>query len=182
MSPKDICPIMVSEKAPDIALLDVNGNRKSIVEAMDSSPALIIFYRGGWCPYCNTHLADLRKIEKDILALGIKVIAISPDQPKFLVESKNKHDLHYTLLSDSKMEAASAFGLAYKVDADTLSALKGYNIDLKVNSGESHEMLPVPAAILVDKDLVVRFTFVAPDYTVRADNDVILAAARAMLK
>ncbi len=42
------------------------------------------------------------------------------------------------------MEAAKAFGLAYKVDEATLKSLEGYGIDLKENSGEHHEMLPVP--------------------------------------
>lgn len=41
-------------------------------------------------------------------------------------------------------------------------------------------MLPVPAAFLVDQDLKINFSFVAPGYTVRVDSKVVLAAAKAM--
>lgn len=180
MNQNEVCPILIGETIPDVTLVDSKGKKANLHDVAKAAPTMFIFYRGSWCPYCNTHLADLRNIESQLRDMGIQIVAISPDKPEYLNVTLDKQKLAYTLLSDSKMEATKAFGLAYKVDNDTLQALKGYNINLKENSGEDHEMLPVPAAILVDQDLKVNFVFAAPDYTVRVDNAVVLAAAKAM--
>ena len=79
------------------------------------------------------------------------------------------------------MASAKALGLAFQVDAETLKLYQSYNIDLERNSGQKHHLLPVPAALLVNTDGVVTFTFVAPNYKVRVDNDVILAAAKSLI-
>jgi len=88
----------------------------------------------------------------------------------------------YVLLSDSKMTAASAFGIAYKVNDDTLKALKNYGIDIEESSGERHHLLPVPSVFLVGKSGRIEFQYVNPDYKVRLDPDVLLAAAEAAAK
>lgn len=174
MSSAKINPISLGETIPDVTLQNVQGEKINLHKLASEKPTLIIFYRGGWCPYCNVHLADLGKIEADLVALGIQIMAISPDKLDYLKGSEAKHELNYMLLSDSKMEAAKAFGLAYEVDEATLNALAGYQIDLKEKSGQDHEMLPVPAAILVQTDLTVSYVFANEDYTVRVNNIVLV--------
>ena len=68
------------------------------------------------------------------------------------------------------------------MDDKTIERYKGYHIDLEESSGEKHHQLPVPSAFVVGTDGVIRFTYVNPDYKVRVDPDVLLAAARAALK
>lgn len=176
--PEDIKPIMVGQSLPSIMLISADNKPFNLNEAIKQQPTLLIFYRGGWCPYCNTHLADLRKIEGDLKALGFQILAISPDLPEFLQQTEDKHKLNYTLLSDSKMDAAKALGIAFKVDKNTRKEYQEYGIDLQKSSGEKHHLLPVPAAFVLNTEGQVTFSFVAPDYTVRIDNDVLLAAAK----
>lgn len=178
---EDVCPMMVGEKIPDLTLMDINGKEFKLKKAFKKKPTLLIFYRGSWCPYCNTHLADLRKIEDQLVKMGVQIIAISPDLPAFLKETVEKNKLGYQLVSDSKMQAAKALGLAFRLDDDTVEKYKGYKIDLTKQSGEDHQLLPVPAAILVKKDGTIAFSFVAPNYKVRVENEVILAAAKALV-
>ena len=94
------------------------------------------------------------------------------------MQSKRKHDLGYVLLSDSDAEAAAAYGIAFRVDADTVERNKGYDIDLEEASGRSHHVLPVPSVFLVDGDGRVVWRYSNPDYKVRPDNEDLLAAAR----
>lgn len=178
----DIDPIMVGEVLPPITLVDINNKPFDLNKAVQQKPTLLIFYRGGWCPYCNRHLAELRKIEKELTGLGFQIFAISPDLPEFLKQTIDKHGLNYTLLSDNTMAASKALGLAFELDTETLKKYQEYNIDLEKNSGQKHHLLPVPAALLVDTGGKVTFAFVAPDYTVRVDNEVLMAAARAQIK
>lgn len=76
------------------------------------------------------------------------------------------------------MAAAKSFRLAYRVDEETRSQLKGYGIDLEEASGESHHLLPVPAVFVLGSDGLIRFEYVNPDYRVRLDPEVLLAAVR----
>lgn len=89
-----------------------------------------------------------------------------------------RHGLRGRLLSDSQMCASLAFGVAYKVDDATLAQLKGHGVDLEEASGEAHHLLPVPAVFVAGSDGVIQFTYANPDYKVRLNPDVLLAAVR----
>jgi peroxiredoxin len=181
-SADDIKPILIGQEIPKITLTTPAGKTVSLNSLLKEKPTLLVFYRGGWCPYCNTHLAELRKIEQPLKDMGFQIIAVSPDKPEELVKTNEKNELGYTLLSDSKAEGIKQLGLAFELDLLTRTKYKTYGIDLEKSSGENHHLLPVPAAILVDTDQIVTFTYITPNYKVRADNDVIMAAAKAQLK
>ena len=89
-----------------------------------------------------------------------------------------KEKLTYTLLSDSKMEAAQALGIAFKVDDATLDRYEEYGIDLERASGEKHHLLPVPSVFIVGTDGTISFEHVNPNYKVRLHPDLLLAAAK----
>jgi len=105
-------------------------------------------------------------------------VALSPDRPEALRESRKAKDLGYRLLSDSKMEASRAFGLAWQVSPAEVQRLAGYGIDIEAASGETHHQLPVPAVYLIDTDGRIVFRSFDPDYKVRLGTDELLAAAR----
>ena len=178
----DISPILIGQKIPALVLKDPQGKDFDLLKNLQKKPSLLVFYCGGWCPYCNTHLQDLRKIEKTLLDKGFQILAISPDLPEHLAATDKQHKLGYQLLSDSKMEAAKALGLAFKVDNKTLDLYKTYNIDLEKSSSEKHHLLPVPAALLVNTEGEVTFTFISPNYKIRVANELILTAADLQLK
>lgn len=177
-----IRPILIGQSIPEINVKNVEGKSVSLNQLLSEKPTLLVFYRGGWCPYCNLHLANLRKVEQPLKEQGFQIIAISPDKPEELNLSDKKHELSYTLLSDSNGAAMTALGLAFKVDKDTISTYHSYGIDLEKSSGEKHHLLPVPAALLIDTDGIVTFSFINPNYKVRIDNELIMAAANAQIK
>jgi peroxiredoxin len=110
--------------------------------------------------------------------MGFELILISPDRPAKLRETLEKYRIQARFLSDSRMLAAQAFHVAYRVDAETLKALKKYGVDLEEASGENHHQLPVPAVFIVGTDAVIQFTYANPDYTVRITSDMLLAVAK----
>lgn len=169
--------VSVGDTIPTLTFKDIDGRAVNLEQELVNGPAVLIYYRGGWCPYCNTQLSELRKIESEIQNKGFQLYAISPDSPKFLRESVSKNDIAYTLLSDSDMRGARALGIAYKVDDDTLKKLHGYGIDIEKSSGgKTHHMLPHPAVIVVGQDTIVDYVYVNKDYTVRLSNNELLDA------
>lgn len=119
----------------------------------------------------------MHKIEKELADLGFQIIAISPDRPEKLRETLEGKGLGYTLLSDSSLKAADAFGLVWKPGEEILEKYGEFGIDLEDASGKTHHMLPVPAVYIVGTGGKITFSYVNPDHRVRIDPDVLLVAA-----
>jgi len=177
-SAEDIHPLSIGATVPALTLQAADGSAFDMNTVIAKRPTVVIFYRGGWCPYCNLHLGQLQTIEPELLKLGYRILAISPDRPEKLGGSEQTHKLTYTLLSDHTMSAARAFGVAFRVEDGTLETYKGYGIDLEAESGENHHLLPVPSVFIVGTDGTVKFVYANPDYKIRLAPDVLLGAAK----
>jgi len=182
ISAADVSPLLIGQQVPNSTLKTLNNKNVKLHDLLSKKPTILVFYRGGWCPFCKFHLKELAQNQEQLIKLGYQIIAISPDLPKYLKESSRKHELSYTILSDSNMDTALAFGLAFKVDDKTLAKYKTYKIDLDKASGKSHHLLPVPAVFVVNTDAEIMFEYVNPNYKVRLDGSVMLAAALAYRK
>lgn len=173
-----ITPILLGSTLPDPALRDRDGNATSLRKVVGGKPSVLVFYRGGWCPFCNLQLSELRQIHPELTQLGYQLIAISPDRPEELQKTLGKDKLDYTLVSDSSTAAIRAFGIGFTVDDTTVLKYRLGGINLEEASGETHHALPAPSVFIVDGDGILQFSYVHPDYKVRAPGQVILAAAR----
>lgn len=178
----DVNPLLVGMQIPEIELKNTKNKIVSLNDELRKKPTAIIYYRGGWCPYCNKQLAGLREIEDELYDLGIKVLAISPDSPEFLSETLAEHEISYHLLSDQRMDGAKKLGIAYRLDQETANRYKENGLDLKERSGQDHLILPVPAVFLADTDGKIHFQYVNPDYKVRISGNLLLAAAKDLIK
>jgi peroxiredoxin len=121
--PTDIRPLGIGDRVPDGLLRDLAGKTVRFHDLVQRKPTVVVFYRGGWCPYCNLQMEQLMKLEPRLLNLGYQILAISADKPEKMGESLEKHKLNYTLLSDSKLDLARSFGVVYQVDPQTLEKM-----------------------------------------------------------
>jgi len=172
-------PLKVGDSIPAVKLRTEDDKEVSLRKLVSEKPTVLIFYRGGWCPFCNRHLQSLAGIEDDLNKAGVQLLAISMDQPAKLKATPDREKLHYRLLSDSDAAAATAFGIAFKVDDKTVEKYKGYGINLDAASGNDHHILPHPAVFVADTSGKIHFAHVNPDYKVRLEPKKILEAARA---
>lgn len=173
-------PLKVGDSIPDVKLRTEEDKEVSLRKLISEKPTVLIFYRGGWCPFCNRQLQSLAGIEDDLNKAGVQLLAISMDQPAKLKATPDREKLHYRLLSDSDAAAATAFGIAFKVDDATVEKYKGYGINLDAASGRDHHILPHPAVFVADTSGKIRFAHVNPDYKVRLEPKEILEAARSV--
>lgn len=172
-------PLKVGDSIPDVKLRTEEDKEVSLRKLVFEKPTVLIFYRGGWCPFCNRHLQSLAGIEDDLNKAGAQLLAISMDQPSKLKATPDREKLHYRLLSDSDALAAKAFGIAFKVDDATVEKYKGYGINLDAASGNDHHILPHPAVFIADTAGKIRFAHVNRDYKVRLEPEKILEAVQA---
>lgn len=178
-SASDAKPLKAGDKVPAVTLRDSSGASIRLPEALVGKKTVVVFYRGGWCPFCNRHLAELAGIQGDLAQLGYQTIAISPDRPEEIAKAEAQGKSEFRRLSDSKADAIRAFGLAFRVDDKTFETYRDqYKIDLEKSSGETHHLLPVPAVFLTDEKGTIRYAYTNPDYRVRLKAADLLAAAR----
>jgi peroxiredoxin len=173
-------PLAEGASAPDATIHTGDGTAVQLATLWEAQPTLLIFYRGGWCPYCVRHLEALAGVHAQLEALGVKVVALSPDRPELVLEAKRKYDLAYDLYSDSSIAAAQAFGLAFRVDDATFNMYKErFSLDLEAKSGHDHRALPLPAAYLVGTDGTILFAHADANYRERVNTERLIEAATA---
>jgi len=178
----DATPLAAGAAVPAVNLHATTGAPVALRDALGGKPTVLIFYRGGWCPFCTRHLAALGEAQPALSAAGYQLVAISPDRPEKLRAKPSHEHLPFTLYSDSKMGAAQAFGIAFQVEDALVAKYKeSYGIDLEGDSGETHHLLPHPAVFIVDAGGTIRYAHVNPDYKVRLSPEEIIAAANQAL-
>ena len=172
----DIAPLLIGEKIPNITLQLVDGKAIALETVLNKKKTVLVFYRGGWCPYCNLHLVALGEAEKELLDLGYQIVAVSPDAPKNLIATGEKNKLNYLLLSDSKGELTKALGIAFK-------APENYKpIIIKGSDGANVDFLPVPSVFIVNVSSEIEFEHITPDFKHRISNELLVAAAKSLKK
>jgi peroxiredoxin len=179
---QSVVPLKVGDAMPAVEVHNPDGSPRAIGPGSLQKPTILVFYRGGWCPYCNRHMAALKEVEPDLLKLGYSLVFVSPDKPELLYGSLKDPTVPYTLLSDSTMEAARAYRVAFHVDDAGLAQYKAFGVDLEAASGQTHHLLPVPAVFIIDRAGVIRFVHANPDFTTRIEPKELLQAARSVAR
>jgi peroxiredoxin len=178
-----VTPLLNGQTLPDAKLMDTSGNSVSLQQLTDGKATLIIFYRGGWCPYCSRQLAELKDVEAALVAQGIQLLAISPDSPERLQQTQLKTETPIKLLSDPQMEAIRNFGLGFYLDDKTADRYRGkLGVEFVSLKNESKVALPVPAVYLVNSDGLIVFNYVNPNFKVRVSANLLLSAAQLVLE
>ncbi len=179
---ESIRPILIGSPVPDAEVRTIDGDALSIADAVAGRVTVLVFFRGGWCPFCDTQLAGLRDIAGPLAELGVDLVAVGGDSPERLRVTRESGEIDYTLLSDFDLHAAEAFGLAFRVAESYIKRLGDFGLDIEGNSASVTQALPVPSVFVVDESGTITFSYVNPNYKIRCDPDVILAAARAAAK
>ncbi|MDP5029651.1 MAG: AhpC/TSA family protein [Paraglaciecola sp.] len=175
----DVSPLLIGQSVPNSTLLTVDGAPVSLKALTLEKPSVIIFYRGGWCPYCNRQLAGLKDIEEQLDALGYQIIAVSPETPAQLQAQKLQEKFTVRLLSDASLDTIKGFGIAFYVDDQTTSKYKtSWDIDLNQQDKSGKAVLPAPAVFILDTKGKVKFSFVNPDFKERLSPEFLLSAAQ----
>jgi peroxiredoxin len=172
----EIAPLLIGEKIPNFILKSVENTAVNLTELISKKRTVLVFYRGGWCPYCNAHLAALGEAEKQLLDLGYQIIAISPDAPKSLRVTDDQQKLNYVLLSDSTGELSRAVGIAFQAPENYKTIIT------KDSDGVNNSFLPVPAVFILNTNAEIEFEHITPNFKNRISNDLLIAAAKSLNK
>jgi peroxiredoxin len=164
-------------RLPDGELLDVAGQPATLAETLSGKPAVIVFYRGGWCPYCNIALRTYQaQLVPALAERGIGLVAISPQAPDGSLSTKESKELTFTVLSDPGNQIARQLGILTAPSDGTRAAQLQLGLDLTQVNADETTGLPMPTVVIADADGVIRWIDVRLDYTTRAEPGQVLQA------
>ena len=173
-------PLQVGQNAPRFVVRTVANEPFEFDPRNLERPVVAISFRGGWCPFCNMHLSELKDVVNEIDALGVDVLFLSGDRPELLYASLSRETqeaiagLNYQILSDADAHAAIAFGIAFKASQRTIDRRNEKGQDIADSSMLRHGVLPVPSVFAIDENGVIAFAYSNPDYKVRLPADELL--------
>lgn len=164
----------VGARIDDFTLPGADGAPASLGDLVADGPAVLVFYRGQWCPYCNLTLRTYQQeLLPELAKLGATLAAISPQKPDGPLP-----DLEFPVLSDVGSTVARGLGLSYPVSAPVRAAMEKLGTDLEQVNGTWE--LVHPAVVVVGRDRVLRFVDVHPDFVTRTEPAQILEAVKSL--
>lgn len=167
----------VGTAMPDGDLLDPAGHPTTLAAVRADRPAVVVFYRGAWCPYCNLALrAYQQTLVSELDARGVALVAISPQKPDGSLTMQQKNDLTYTVVSDPGNQIAGQLGILTAPGQGARNAQASLGLDLGDVNVDGTPTLPFPTVVIVDAAGTIAWIDVHPNYTTRSEPAQILAA------
>lgn len=163
-------------------LLKVEGGRLSLSELVANGPAVLVFFRFAGCPACNIAIPYYqRNLQPALQALGVPLVAVSPQRPERLIEIKHKHQLTLQVATDRDNVLARRFGILYSFDEASRQAALAKGPGIGEITGTGTWELPQPTVVVIGRDRTVHFAAVSPDWLVRSEAQPIIDAVKALL-
>jgi peroxiredoxin len=172
--PEDVSPLLIGEKIPVTMLTDASGKSLDFNETIKDKSTILIFYRGGWCPFCVKQLMEIQQVERELAKSGWQVVAVSPDSPENLKNTATKQNITFTLFSDADMAFAKSLGIAFKGNY-------GKMLEEKSGGKNKDQLLPVPAVFFIDSTGMIRFEYINPNFKDRMSAKLMQLVASNLL-
>ena len=171
--------LTVGDIAKEIKLPNAIGNEVSLYETLENNDyAVVNFYRGTWCSYCNLELKALQDRNEELNSLGAKLIAVSPQSPDASLTTKEKNELKFEVLSDNNNVISKEYGLIFSLAEELRPIYLSFKIDIPSMNDEDSYELPMPAVYLINKNKEIIFSFINEDYTKRCEPQDIIDAIK----
>jgi len=168
-------------QAPDFKAVTYQGETIQLSEINQKGPIVLVFYRGGWCIYCNRQLQELQSRLEDFNAQGASVVAISVDLQENAANTVEEKELGFTVISDPDAKLLELYNLIFQVPDELAKKYKEeYSIDLEAYSGRTDHVISIPATYVIDRDGKIVFAYANRDYKVRTSSEKILEVLQSL--
>ena len=157
-------------------LTSLDGRPFDLGEAAGGRPVVLIFYRGGWCPYCNTTLRAYGEALPRIEAAGGTLIAVTPERPDHASETARTNQARFAVAVDEGNRFGKSLGLVSALPQTLRPLYQEIGIDLPAQYGDESHELPLPATFVLAPSGRIAFAHVDADFTRRADPQDVVAA------
>lgn len=167
----------VGDAAVDAELVGWNGKTTRLSSLWKDGPIVLMWYRGGWCPYCNIQLRAMQKKIKAIEGAGAKLVVLTPELPNFAKETAKANDIDFVALHDKDNETARKYGIVFQIPKPLVPMYKQH-LNLAKRNGTDAMELPLSATYVINKGGKISYAFLDANYANRAEPAEVVAAVR----
>jgi peroxiredoxin len=159
----------VGDRLEPFEVENVEGGVLRSEDLLKAGPVALLFFRHGGCPACNIALPYYaRQLAPALEALGVGLVAISPQPADKLRPIQTRHGFEFAVASDPGAALSRRIGISFRSDGPhSPSAIE-----------QGLEELVHPAILIVDSGHVVRFIDVTPNWMARTEAGPVIDAAR----
>ena len=138
--------------APDFALPDQHGAMVRLTDRLSQGPVVVVFIRGGWCPFCTLTLRAYQAALPAIHDAGADLLAITPQPATTCSEMAERDLLAFQTLSDVDNRVAGAYGIAFETHPAIRPMLERLGHDVPRINGTGNWVVPLPATFVIGPD------------------------------
>jgi len=157
--------LSVGSKLPQFELTDSDGKRFNS-DSLSGSPAVLLFYRGNWCPLCMAQIKEIANRYQELDALGIKVILVSPQPDELSRRLAGSYEVPFHFLIDSDNKIAETLGIAVK-----------HGVPVGMPGGYAADTV-MPTLVVTNRSGTIVYSDQTDNYRVRPEPDTFLAILR----
>ena len=129
---------------PEFSVLDEQGNPLRSSD-LKGAPAVLIFVRGNWCPFCNRQVRNLTNYYKQIVDLGAKLIFVTPKPLETTRRVAEFLEVDFDFWLDESLTATRQLGLLFEAAVPA---------DYRKEYGEDTMW---PTSLVVDATGIIRY-------------------------
>lgn len=165
----------VGQQAVDFTLSNASGESVNFFQLLQQGPAILTWYRGGWCPYCNLTLRALQSYLPQFKENGASLVALTPEVPDKSLTTREKHNLEFEVLTDLHNQVAKSYGTVFRVPPEVMIYYnQGFN--MREYNGDDSAELPLAATYIVDPQGIIQYAYLDADYRKRAEPEDLVKA------
>ena len=171
----------VGDAAVDGELIGWNGEAVRLSDVWSEGPVILMWYRGGWCPYCNIQLRAMQKSLDEIESAGARLVVLTPELPEKAKETAETAGIDIVALHDRDNRLAEKYGIMFDLPE---AIVPTYRDKLKLPSfnGSDKMQLPLAATYVINTSGEITYAFLDADYKKRAEPSEVIKAVIAVAK
>jgi peroxiredoxin len=173
-------PLGLGDRAPDFTLGDADGAKHRLADYLSKGPVLLVFFRGGWCPYCTLTLRAMEEVAPAIRKAGGTILALSPQKASRAALVRESNGISFPILVDCGNRVATSFGILGQARPMTRQVFSKLGCNIPEENSAEDWMLPRASEFLVDTTGIIRLAHVSPVSYERTEPADAVAALRAL--
>ncbi|GAA5509468.1 peroxiredoxin-like family protein [Novipirellula caenicola] len=167
----------VGDAAVDGKLTGWDGKSVQLSELWSEGPVVLMWYRGGWCPYCNAQLRAMQKQLSTLEGAGARLVILTPELPEKAKQTAAANNLNMVALHDKDNQLARQYGIVFSLPQTIAPMFKDKLADFNGNNAAE---LPLSATYVIDANGKITYAYLNADYTKRPEPADVIAAVESL--
>lgn len=152
----------IGKELPPVRFSDLEGNPVT-PEMFAGHPAILMFYRGNWCPLCMAQIREIAEQYQSLQAQGVRVALVSPQSHAQSAALARQFSVEFDFLRDDNNQAATTLGIIDSGGTPAGLEVLGYDSDTVM-----------PTVLILDREGRLIYQHLTDNYRIRPEPSLFI--------